>query len=242
MLMSLRAWIARGSRFSLLLGLGLVAGCFSPDLGPAPFLCATGPDPCPDGYVCANQVCIKPGSILIDAGGLPDIVLPDTPTGGDVPIGGPDVPGACGETDYACKSCAAAQMLPMPPDMPTGAVITLTGTTSGTGGFAGSCSTMMGAEAESPEVVYILVLPFKARVDADTQGSSFDTLLYLRSSCSVGAGDLKCSDDISTDPSNPVTQSAFTVDLDIGTYYLFVDGFNRAEMGNYKLNVKVTPL
>src|SRR5204863_6037 len=83
---------------------------------------------------------------------------------------------------------------------------------------AGSCSTMQGAEAESPEVAYVVNLPFRARLEADTRGSSFDTLLYLRTACSVGSGDLKCSDDISTDPLAPEVQSSSAADPEVGQH------------------------
>jgi hypothetical protein len=222
----------------------LSASCFSPELGPAPFICSATQPQCPESYLCVNGVCLDKDSVL-DAGtpppdvSLPDgVIIPDTMPGD--PVVGPDLPSNCGASDYACRTCAAAQALPEPPMMAS--VITLTGTTSGSGGFAGSCSTMQGAEAESPEVVYVVNLPFRARLEADTRGSSFDTLLYLRTACSVGSGDLKCSDDISTDPLAPEVQSSFSADLEIGQYFLFVDGFNRQEQGAYNLNVKLTPL
>ena len=40
----------------------------------------------------------------------------------------------------------------------------------------------------------------------------------------------------------PEVQSSFSVDLEVGQYFLFVDGFNRQEQGAYSLNVKLTPL
>ena len=46
----------------------------------------------------------------------------------------------------------------------------------------------------------------------------------------------------SNDPLSPEVQSSFSVDLDVGQYFLFVDGFNRTEQGAYTLNVKLTPL
>jgi hypothetical protein len=61
------------------LGLCLIAaglgGCFNPDLGPNPFLCAKSGEPkCPEGYVCQTRlgagVCVKEGAA--DAG-LPKV-------------------------------------------------------------------------------------------------------------------------------------------------------------------------
>lgn len=60
------------SLLALLIGTSL-AGCFNPDLGPNPFLCAsTGDKKCPDGYTCQTrgsaQVCVQEAAS--DAGGV----------------------------------------------------------------------------------------------------------------------------------------------------------------------------
>ena len=46
------------SLLALLVGT-VLGGCFNPDLGRNPFLCATTGKKCPDGYHCANEVCLK---------------------------------------------------------------------------------------------------------------------------------------------------------------------------------------
>ncbi len=55
---------------TLLAALSL-GGCFSPDLGPNPFLCASSGKPCPDGYSCQArnnlQVCVQDGVATGDA-------------------------------------------------------------------------------------------------------------------------------------------------------------------------------
>jgi hypothetical protein len=58
------------SLFLITLAAGL-AGCFNPDMGDRPFLCAkTGDKKCPDGYVCRAQggaeVCLKESAITAD--------------------------------------------------------------------------------------------------------------------------------------------------------------------------------
>jgi len=58
------------------------AGCFAPDLGDNPFLCATDAPRCPDSYVCRGTVCIRPNAPAADGGGddddaSPGATLPD---------------------------------------------------------------------------------------------------------------------------------------------------------------------
>jgi hypothetical protein len=45
----------------------LLGGCFDPELGPNPFLCASSGKLCPDGYSCRNKVCVRDD--VSDAGG-----------------------------------------------------------------------------------------------------------------------------------------------------------------------------
>ncbi len=57
----------------LLLASAVLTGCYNPDLGPNPYLCASSGKKCPDGYTCQTrgnvQVCVKDG--------LPDAAMPD---------------------------------------------------------------------------------------------------------------------------------------------------------------------
>lgn len=57
----------------LLVATALLAGCYNPDLGPNPFLCASAGKKCPDGYTCQSrgnvQVCVRDD--------IPDAAMPD---------------------------------------------------------------------------------------------------------------------------------------------------------------------
>src|SRR5213082_2378324 len=54
--------VRHGSRAIPLVALFALAGCFSPNLGDAPFACGAGGD-CPSGYTCsAQQLCVSASS------------------------------------------------------------------------------------------------------------------------------------------------------------------------------------
>jgi hypothetical protein len=69
------------SLLALLLGAAL-SGCYNPDVGPNPFLCATEGKKCPDGYTCITrfnaQVCV-PESAVDAAVGNPEKRFTDLP-------------------------------------------------------------------------------------------------------------------------------------------------------------------
>ncbi len=44
----------------------LASGCFDPELGPNPFICASSGKLCPDGYSCKNKICVRDD--ITDAG------------------------------------------------------------------------------------------------------------------------------------------------------------------------------
>ena len=74
-----------------------------------------------------------------------------------------------------CSSCAATATTVTAPGN------RYTGTTSGASNYAGSCG---GGSA--PEAVFVLTLTQASDVFATTHGSSFNTVLYMRSSCCNG--------------------------------------------------------
>jgi hypothetical protein len=105
-----------------------------------------------------------------------------------------------------------------------------------TGTLMGSTSNLQGAcGGAGPEDVYELRIQHPKVVVATTNGSSADTVVYLRSAmCTDASMELACNDDAS--PGN----LASTVNASIvqpGTYYLVVDSKN-ATGGAYDLHVQ----
>lgn len=82
--------------------------------------------------------------------------------------------------------------------------------------------------------VYSFTLTSPMVLDAEVSG--FDTVLYLRSTCSSDASELVCNDDSSL----ATVSSAISASLDPGTYYLFVDGY-ADEQGSYDLSATFMP-
>jgi hypothetical protein len=86
-----------------------------------------------------------------------------------------------------------------------------------------------------PEAVHVLQIPSGGRnVLLDTQGSGFDTTLYVRKGdCAAEEQEVACNED-----HGQQLQARLETFLDEGTYYVFVDGFENAR-GAYRLHVEV---
>ncbi|MBI5501917.1 MAG: pre-peptidase C-terminal domain-containing protein [Deltaproteobacteria bacterium] len=107
-----------------------------------------------------------------------------------------------------------------------------TGTTAGAANdFTGGCGGGAGAD-----VVYTFTLGGGADVFITTVGSSFDSVVYLRSTC-TGA-DIDCGDDYRP----PASTGAILQrdNLAGGTYVVIVDGKTAGARGNYRLEVNIT--
>ncbi|MBI5486514.1 MAG: hypothetical protein HY905_04205 [Deltaproteobacteria bacterium] len=112
-----------------------------------------------------------------------------------------------------------------------GAGGTYTGTTSGmANNTSGSC-----ASSACPDVVYSFTPTTTGTWAIDTNGSGFDTVLYVHSAGCPGT-QIACDDD-----SGSGNQSRVLVSLTAGTtYYVFVDGYNGlfgCASGSYTLHV-----
>ncbi|HEY6728915.1 MAG TPA: hypothetical protein VI197_33125 [Polyangiaceae bacterium] len=112
------------------------------------------------------------------------------------------------------------------------------GDTTGHVGYqSGSCG------GDAGEAVFELVLNQSARVRLDTVGSSFDTVLYLRTGSCTQGRELDCDDD----GGGYAWSSALQFDLlPRGRYFLFVDGFTTdaalgPDEGPFVLNVEFEP-
>jgi MYXO-CTERM domain-containing protein len=93
--------------------------------------------------------------------------------------------------------------------------------------FEGSC-----VGADGFDRVYQLEVEMDVELDAQVWG--FDTGLYLRTACGDTATELACNDD-GYPPG--LFGSRINMVVSPGTYYLVVDGFDRASRGTYELSV-----
>lgn len=83
--------------------------------------------------------------------------------------------------------------------------------------------------SSGPDAAYAFSLNQPTVVHADTIGSTYDTVLYVRRGC---ATELAFNDD-----TGDVWQSSVDVDLPAGDYMLIVDGFDRSSRGSYTVRL-----
>jgi hypothetical protein len=96
---------------------------------------------------------------------------------------------------------------------------------------------MCFTRAPGPDVVFRLDLTRARRVTASTDGSSFDTVLYIhRDVCHTVGLEIACSDDTS----GVGLTSLIERTLDPGTYYFVIDGYGTGTAGNYVFEVLVS--
>ena len=68
--------------------------------------------------------------------------------------------------------------------------------------------------------------------------SDFDGALHLRRDCADASTELACNDD----HQNDARQSQVDATVDPGTYFVVVDGYSRANEGDFSLEVELNPL
>lgn len=109
---------------------------------------------------------------------------------------------------------------------------TFTGNTSGaTNDGSATC----GSSSSSPDVWYRYTATADGPVTFDTYGSTYDTVLSLRSACPGSGTELACSDD-----AGGTVQSAVTLDMTTGEeVWVRVSGFG-GDAGSYVLHVAET--
>jgi hypothetical protein len=93
-----------------------------------------------------------------------------------------------------------------------------------------------GLGAGGPDDLYQFSLVHPASVTISLCGSSFDTLMYLRSVCEDGRTTIAFNDD-SNDCGLGSVQSRIVAMLDAGLYYLVVDGYGSGDAGAYQVDV-----
>jgi hypothetical protein len=104
------------------------------------------------------------------------------------------------------------------------------GTTSGTDRLHASC----GNRARSPEQVYSIHLTERRHLVVDVH-AQFDSVLSLRAACDRESSELACNDDYQGQRA-----SRIEADLDAGTYYVVVDGFDQGNAGAFTIEATVT--
>jgi len=114
---------------------------------------------------------------------------------------------------------------------------TFSGTTSGTSTLEGSC----GSSGASPERVFrwIPTVSGTATIQTCGAGTTFDTVLYLRSGSCAGGPEVAagCNDDACANATGLARASRLTPTVTAGqTYYIVVDGYNGAQ-GTFSLTV-----
>lgn len=113
----------------------------------------------------------------------------------------------------------------------------LSGSTAGAGDeyHAAAC----GDGTSEPDVVYAIPLQSGQRLEAEIlqAADGFDTVLYLRGTCTSQASERACDDDGGVAPLSHLTYTATAT----GTYYLVVDGYSSAtdDWGTYDLLIDI---
>ncbi len=122
------------------------------------------------------------------------------------------------------RSCRAAPLLR--------AGRTVNGSTAGRPNeFEASCA----AGAQSGDLVYRIRLTQRQHVVIEMT-SDFDGALHLRRTCADRASELACNDD-----HQDQRHARIETDLDAGTYYVVVDGFQAQNTGGFSLQYTTSP-
>ena len=79
----------------------------------------------------------------------------------------------------------------------------------------------------------------RSNLTAQIAAANYDTLLYLRSPCD--GAEVVCNDDAFEFELPDGLWSAFRVEVDPGTYYLFIEGFS-GDVGEGSVQIDVEPL
>jgi hypothetical protein len=112
---------------------------------------------------------------------------------------------------------------------------TFGGTTSGTNTQAGTC----GNSGSSPELVFqwTPAVSGTATIETCGAGTSFDTVLYLRSGVCAGGSEVGCNDDACANATGLFRASRLTPAVTAGqTYFIVVDGYGGVQ-GSFSLTV-----
>jgi hypothetical protein len=93
------------------------------------------------------------------------------------------------------------------------------------------------ATSPAPDVTYVVRITTRSNVVFDTDGTTWDTVLYIYNGACSGTP-VACNDDIGSGN----TASRISTTLDPGTYYIVVDGYQSTSFGPFVLNSSVRPV
>src|SRR5262249_45106000 len=93
----------------------------------------------------------------------------------------------------------------------------------------------VSCQGRGAETAYVFTLdhPVTMVATTDGPGTTLDTVLYVRRSCTQASTELACNDDIGSED----TASSLSLELTPGTYYLIADGRTVGSAGTYALTV-----
>lgn len=199
--------------------------CGDPDCAASPLCCVPVPEMCTGGRDedCDGSIdCMDP-----DCGGHPACCVPSP----EVCSGGRDED-CDGLVDCADPQCAMDPLCRTCPDRDLGSRVgarVASGSTVGQGAdLVGTCGSTMGA----PDVAFAWTVPRSATYVFDTEGSTYDTVLYLIDGASCSGPVIACDDD-----SGSGTRSRLERTLRAGTrLVIVVDGFGTSA-GDFVLNL-----
>ncbi|WP_437955406.1 MopE-related protein [Sorangium sp. So ce119] len=144
----------------------------------------------------------------------------------------------CRDPDCASNPlCVLAQANCLSPKL-------LPGTGTYTGDTTGHVSETRGAcGGDAGEAVFYFVLTAPSRVHLDSRGSSFDSVLYVRTGVCNSGREIGCDDDSGGESWS--SRLEFSI-LYPGTYFVFLDGYtidpaSGANQGPFTLNVEIVP-
>lgn len=98
--------------------------------------------------------------------------------------------------------------------------------------FHASCA----RNALSGERVYRLQVPQRARVSLRVE-ADYDAAIYVRRDCADAVTEVACNDD-----ARDTRHAALDLDLDAGTWFVFVDGYDLDAEGSFTLRVAMQSL
>ena len=133
-------------------------------------------------------------------------------------------------SDRACDVEPPAGACDDPPMIGEGS---LTDSNAGaTAAYVGSCGGADGAE-----VVFELSVDVATTVCADTNGTSYDTVMYVREAACEDGAEVACDDD-----GGDILESKVEFEAAAGVrYFVFVDAYDERGLGEFTLNVAFGP-
>ena len=177
------------------------------------------------GSVACSAACLMPGTCTPPEEVCGNLVDDDCDT---------IIDQGCGGTNDTCAS---------PLDVSAGG--TFTGSTVGMTNDAGAPSPCVTTDpaTPAPDAFFFFDLTETSDVFVNSSGSTFDTVVYLDRTC--GGGALGCNDDM--DPPGGPGSTAYLDSgvvlrgLAAGRYFITLDGWAADQLGDYLLNVSITP-